>query len=168
MTVAADAPAKRRACAALLLVPLFLGGCAERLSGGAATAVLPSEMQPAYEAFRAFYEPYYFAVSLDGMAYGYTACKAIGQCRRAGTRQKAIQLCESQAKGVPCRVYARGSNIVWDGPAIGDRSALSRTAPPTPDQGPSKPVTLRDYRLPDGFVLSMVHDRCLTVGGTVL
>jgi hypothetical protein len=77
-----------------------------------------------------------------------------------------VQSCEKYSRGVPCRIYANANGVIWDGPTLVGLSKLSKTAPPIPDVGPSKPVTLIKCRLPDGFVLAMVPERCLEVGGT--
>ena len=77
-----------------------------------------------------------------------------------------MQWCERSSGGVPCRIYANVNGVIWDGPALVGLSPLSKTAPPIPEEGPSKPVTLIKCRLPDGFVLAMVRERCLQVGGT--
>ncbi len=44
-------------------------------------------------------------------------------------------------------------------------AALGATAPPIPPEGPSRPVKLIKCRLPDGFLISMTPERCLSVGG---
>lgn len=151
----------------LLLAVLLVLGCSQQPDRGAETVTLPPEIQAGHDEFQRTAEPFYFALSIDGATYGYTTYPAIGQRKRTAARQKAIHICEKHAGGVPCRIYAGSNGVVWDGPITVEPSALTKTAPPIPDQGPSKPVTLIDCRQPDGFRLSMLRKRCLAVGGTV-
>ena len=141
--------------------------CSQRPTTGEGPAALYPEMQAGYQKFQRTAEPFFFAVSIDGRTYAYTNCPAPGHCKRANARHIAIRLCEKHSGGVPCRIYANANGIIWDGPALVEPSALTKTAPPIPDAGPSKPVTLIQCKLPDGFRLAMVPERCVAVGGEV-
>ena len=58
----------------------------------------------------------YFAVSTDGEQYGYSGCEGgrYGGCSET-SGSNAIRVCQNRSDGVPCKVYASGDKIVWQG-----------------------------------------------------
>lgn len=158
---------KALACAVVLLFALPLLGCSGPQNAGEGPPQLSPEAQRAYQEFQRRAEPYFFALSMDGRAYSYSYCSFIGSCTRTGARVRTINSCYQASNGVPCRIYANAGRIVWEGPAPSQPSALSKTAPPIPNDGPSQTVTLVQCKLPDGFMIAMVAERCLAAGGDI-
>lgn len=153
------------ACA-LVILPHAVAHAREVDSGPPA---LSPGVAEAYERFKRLPGRLYFAISEDGRSAGWSYCKEFGPCKRSGARSRAVYFCERYSKGVPCRIYADMNGIVWKGKVSVDEPVsdpLSKTAPPSPPEGPSRPIRLIKCRLPDGFVISMVPERCKSVGGT--
>ena len=118
---------------------------------------LASYVATAYEQFKKSPDRKFFAVAKNGRAYGYSS-----------RWEKAIAWCEKFSRGVPCFLYADRNGVLWKGEVTILESVsdyITRTAPPIPPEGPSRPVTLIQCRLPDGFVIAMVPERCKLVGG---
>jgi hypothetical protein len=128
---------------------------------------LPPGLQPFFETYMHKHNRGAFAVSVDGRAAGYSYCQVAGPCgRRDRIERRAIDSCMGVSEGVPCRLYAWRGTVVWEGPTFRpDGNALDKTAPPIPPEGPSQPAKLIKCRLPDGFVISMMPERCRSVGG---
>ena len=153
---------------ALLLSSVLLPGCGLKDPYvGSGPITLSPEVEAGFERYKALNFPSRFAVSVDGAGYGYSYCPQ-GNC--SGNPQRvAIDSCEQASGGVPCKLYAKGRNVVWDhaGDTVVESASdrLTKTAPPIPAEGPSQPVTLIKCRLPDGYVISMVPERCESVGG---
>ena len=57
--------------------------------------------------------PVAFAISIDGASIGYTYCLTGANC--TGQHYDAISYCQSASKGVPCKLYAIGKSVVWQG-----------------------------------------------------
>ena len=57
--------------------------------------------------------PQYFAASLDGKYGYYSYCHDTSSCGRWSHPSTAIAACEEKSKGVPCKIYAKGKDIVW-------------------------------------------------------
>ena len=57
--------------------------------------------------------PMYFAVSIDGKHEGHGYCNSGFSCGVYSDPGHAINNCEAKSKGVPCKIYAEGKNIVW-------------------------------------------------------
>lgn len=60
----------------------------------------------------------YFAVSGDGRTYGYSYCSAGLDSCQPGMAAIAITTCQKRAV-VPCKIYAKGRFVIWDGPVSG-------------------------------------------------
>lgn len=70
----------------------------------------------------------YFAVSVDGKAWGASVCTSTvsaSYCIDAGSARIAIRACEKASNGVPCKIYAKRKKIVWKDASI--------TSLPSPD-----------------------------------
>jgi len=154
----------------LLALVLAVASCTAlpAQEGGTGPLTISPTVAAGYEQFRKLPDRYFFAVSKDGEVYGYSFCREFGGCIRWGGRKVAVESCEKASRGVPCYIYANMSGVLWKGKVTIAESAsdrLSNTAPPIPPERPSRPVTLIKCRLPDGFVISMVPERCKLVGG---
>ncbi|WP_085909151.1 tetratricopeptide repeat protein [Kiloniella majae] len=72
--------------------------------------------------------PAIFAVTEDGAtSYGYYYCPEFNGCRGNNflSMAPAIKSCEEHSQGMPCKVYAIGSNIVWKDTASPETKKLS-------------------------------------------
>ena len=103
-----------RARRTLLLLPILAAACGPIRHAGEGPIEITPEVQAGYAEFQNASEPMFFAVSLDGAAYGYTTCSSTAPCRPAGARDGALQACELASDGEPCRIYADWRGIVWD------------------------------------------------------
>jgi hypothetical protein len=54
-----------------------------------------------------------FAVSEDGNSFNYRYCPTQTRCSSEDAVYYAIKGCEINSGGVPCKVYAMGSTVVW-------------------------------------------------------
>ena len=113
MTATGIQPFAGLALRILLLLPILAAACGPiRLEGEGPIEITP-EVQEGYAEFQNASEPMFFAVSLDGAAYGYTTCSSTAPCRPAGARDGALQACLLASNGEPCRIYADRRGIVW-------------------------------------------------------
>lgn len=117
MTVIGTQPFAVPAGGALLLAALLAAACAPVPHAGEGPIEFSEEVQEGYADFQRALEPLYFAVSLDGEAYGYITCTSPAPCRPEEARGTALQLCEQASDGAPCRIYADGRGVVWDATA---------------------------------------------------
>ena len=117
--------------AAALLVAVALPGGPARADGalGSGPLHLHPGVKEAYGAFKQTYNPTYFAVSTNGLAYGYLYCPDQA-CHVSDSRGEAIRACQSvqayiedelRKKGAAkalkgeCFIYANASRVLWQG-----------------------------------------------------
>ena len=72
----------------------------------------------AFEKYKQEAIPVAFAVSIDGKAYNYFFCPG-KPCVTKRANLKALNGCERSSQGVECRLLARGTQIIWNGPVEG-------------------------------------------------
>jgi hypothetical protein len=77
---------------------------------GSGPITLSPGVKQALEEYRSLRTPYYFAVSSDGEAFGYTYCQEV-RCRSVGDAASAVYSCERSGK--ECKIYARREEVVW-------------------------------------------------------
>lgn len=108
-------PFSNRACrlTKLAVAVLALSACKLNPDAGEGPLVMNLSTKAGFDQYQRQRFPVAFAVSVDGKSYGYTTCVA-AQCLNSEPYQ-AISYCQSSSKGVPCRLYAIGNGIVWDG-----------------------------------------------------
>lgn len=103
----------------VLLGGLLLAGCKTTSDYyGKGPVNLSSRLTAGFEKYKSGGGPEFFAVSQDGRTYGWSYCSGgIGNCRGGGIPGfMAVNACERGSKGVPCKIFARGKQVVWDGP----------------------------------------------------
>lgn len=100
---------------ALLIAYLAVGSCAMGSATGDSPIILSKNVEEGFEKYKGEQDPRYFAVSLDGRRYGYSACDG-PKCRRGG-QSIALEKCHSRTPDVmPCKIFAHETKIVWAGP----------------------------------------------------
>ena len=111
----------RLAAAAVALFVLGLGQTKSGISGDPDVGQGPLHLTPAiadlYEKYKKEFIPYYFVVSTDGRSGNYVYCE--NACRPFGARTQALSGCEANSHGVPCKIFARRVDIVWEGQVTG-------------------------------------------------
>ena len=100
----------------LLGVALVLAGCGTPPDVGKGEVMITPAVQARYQEFQELDGRAYFAISTDGKGFGYSFCSNY-RCARGG-RALAISSCEIRSKGIPCKIYADRSGVVWDGPTV--------------------------------------------------
>ncbi len=70
-----------------------------------------------FEQYKGEFIPYIFMVTTDGRWGNYVYCD--NACVRHNARASAFAYCRDYGKGVPCRVFAIGENIIWKGKVTG-------------------------------------------------
>ncbi|OFX07708.1 MAG: hypothetical protein A2516_06055 [Alphaproteobacteria bacterium RIFOXYD12_FULL_60_8] len=93
---------------------LLLAACAGEPYAGVGPLQITPQVAAGYARYLKELHPLAFAVSEDGAYYDYIHCP-YSLCAGGEARQ-ARQRCEMQSRGLPCRVYALGRLVVWDGP----------------------------------------------------
>ncbi len=98
-----------------LLIGSSLAGCAALESPkGEGPILISKRVEQAFERYKEESNPGHFAVSENGRQYGYSYCSDT-KCRQGG-QSIALYSCKRRAGSVPCKIFASGTNIVWDGP----------------------------------------------------
>ena len=96
-----------------VIVGVSLSGCLPNPKGEG-PILISKRVERAFERYKDETNPTYFAVSENGSYYGYSYCSD-SKCRKDG-QGVALYSCKKRAGDVPCRIFARGREIVWDGP----------------------------------------------------
>lgn len=98
---------------------LLLAAC--ETTGGAETGTgllhLSRSTASLFEQYKGEFIPYIFMVTTDGRWGNYVYCD--NACTRHSARASAFTYCRDYGKGVPCRVFAIGENIIWKGKVTG-------------------------------------------------
>lgn len=109
-----------RLVSVIFVLGLVLTGC--QTAGGnpaVAPGTGPVKMsQQAYNSFNSYLDskdPIAFALSEDGRTSAWYYCIEFG-CRPYRTIHLAITQCKLRSKGVPCHLFARQRDIVWQNP----------------------------------------------------
>ncbi|MCD6075161.1 MAG: hypothetical protein K0Q70_2044 [Rhodospirillales bacterium] len=98
---------------------LSLAGCqtTARDEYGKSPLSITSGLRDAINEYLEAGEPKYFAVSEDGRAYGYSSCHST-RCKIEEDFFLAQSVCLRMSAGVPCKIYARGTAVVWEPSAV--------------------------------------------------
>lgn len=102
-----------RVSVTLATLPIFLAGCVTNESFGTGPIQLDRTATTNFEAYKKLPRPMHFALSVDGKAsYGiYCADYRCGD----ETIASVLSECEARSGGVPCKIFANGKTIVWNG-----------------------------------------------------
>lgn len=77
---------------------------------------MASSVESRLQSYLAHPNASYFAVSTDGNHHAYSYCAEGNVCGEDGG-VIALRACREQSKSVPCKLYAVGNRIVWQGAA---------------------------------------------------
>lgn len=98
----------------ILGLVLLVAGCQTTYQGaGSGEITFSSRVEARFQRYLADPTASYFAVSTDGQSSGYSICSADVCTEPMGT--VALRACHGRSKGVPCKIYAMGDYIVWQG-----------------------------------------------------
>ena len=125
----------------LLVCVLVLSACQDGAVGSGPLTLSP-KTQAAFEAYKNENGPIAFFVAIDGKAYGYRKC-ASSSCSVYDNTIQAQKLCEKHSRGLPCKIYARKRNIVWEGAIHGTASepaSVFADSPSAPREYKSEPA----------------------------
>ncbi len=100
-------------CSIFALVACQTSGAIHQDAGSGPISLSPS-VKIAFESYKELEGWGFFAVSTDGQHYGYGGCVSLGACYSDGD-MAALRRCRQRSGGVPCKIYADGPNIVWQG-----------------------------------------------------
>ncbi len=97
-------------------VALLLAGCQTTIQGaGSGDINFSREVDIRFQGYLANPGGEYFVVSVDGQHWGYSVCAAGRYGCTEGGGTVALRACHSTSEGVPCKIYAVGEDIVWQG-----------------------------------------------------
>ncbi len=108
---------------AMLCLVVPLGACQTDSDVGGGPVTLAPNIQALFAEYKKEQMPSAFAVSIDGRSGSYRYCPdSYDVCWTESSQWKAILQCEELSKGVPCKIYAIGDEIVWKVGLIGGES----------------------------------------------
>ncbi len=114
----------------IVLVGSVVAGCQtaqDRFGKGPLT--ITKSVQNGFEKYKGVPGGSYFAISLDGRRYGYSYCAAGPDACHSSPGSLAVNVCQ-RGSSSPCKVYARGHFVVWDGAVtVGVPSASQGASP---------------------------------------
>ena len=97
-----------------VLVPL--SACQSNGGAGSGPLKLAPEIQALFREYMKNSSPSVFVVSTDGDTAVYLYCPDVYDgCIPGINTFHAIEDCEKDSGGVPCKIYAKGRSIVWKG-----------------------------------------------------
>ena len=97
-----------------VLVPL--SACQNNGAVGSGPLKLAPDVQAGLREYMKYTTPVVFVVSTDGRAYSYRYCpEAYDGCIGSSDTFFALENCQKISRGVPCKIYAKGHSIVWEG-----------------------------------------------------
>ena len=106
----------------LLVCVLVLSACQDGAVGSGPLTLSP-DVQAYFRAYMKESSPIIFVVSTDGnMASDLSCPEAYDGCMRLSDTSRALKNCEKYSGGVPCKIYAKERNIVWEGAIHGTAS----------------------------------------------
>ena len=95
----------------LSICAVLIGGCT---AGGSGPILISKQVEQGFEKYKQLQNPSHFAVSENGRYYGYSYCSD-SKCLQGG-QSIALYSCKRFAGSIPCKIFARGTTIVWEGP----------------------------------------------------
>lgn len=108
---------------------LFLAACqTTHPYAGSGQVSLSRKVESHFQSYLAHPGGTYFAITENGQFYGYSTCSQgrYGCTENSGT--VALRSCHERSEGVPCKIYAVGDDIVWQGI---ERSGKTQKTPKT-------------------------------------
>jgi len=118
----------------------FVGACQSVGSDvGKGPLNLSLRVQAHLAAYMARDDPHYFAVSEDGWNSGYVYCSRF-RCDDSTSRSQALQYCEVNSRGVPCKIYARGKYVLWENASAAPVVSAGKQATPQPAGTQPRPL----------------------------
>jgi len=107
---------------ALLLAATAAVGCQASGRGPAIEALygrgpltLSATAQRAWTRYLAHFNPQAFAVTADGVHYGWSHCPSQNCLAPETGIEEAMTYCRAESPGPPCHLYAIGREVVWRG-----------------------------------------------------
>jgi hypothetical protein len=105
------------------VVAMVLAGCkASHPDAGSGPIILSPAITQHFEEYKARPGRDLYVVTVDGKRGVMWTCGSGANCTGGGQPGNALASCESTSKGVPCRVFAVGDAVVWDGPVTYGRN----------------------------------------------
>lgn len=101
------------AAGALLSAVSGAGKISKATAADAALTISPM-VAADYDRFKKVGLPGYFAISTDGRVSGFFFCRSDDGCGDPAARL-AVQFCEKESNGTPCKAYAKSGDIIWQG-----------------------------------------------------
>lgn len=99
----------------VLATPLITG-CVTDPDYGQGPLSLSFRVKAMFDEYSRLSNPFAFAVSIDGNYAGWTYCsQGVAGTGCQATPHAAVSYCESASRGIPCKIYAVGRNVVWQG-----------------------------------------------------
>ncbi len=98
----------------VLLAGHLLFSCAFENPRGEGPILISKRVEQGFERYKDESNPGHFAVAVNGRHYGYSACRDT-KCLKGG-QSVALYSCKKSAGSIPCRIFASGKEIIWDGP----------------------------------------------------
>ena len=99
----------------MVILALTLCACSLESPRGSGPIIISEAVEQGFKKYKELQSPTYFAVSQNGQRYGYSYCDDY-KCRKGG-QHIALQYCKQPStSSVPCKIFAREREIVWDGP----------------------------------------------------
>lgn len=101
----------------LLLAGLVMAGCQTTSDlDGSGPITLSTENRVMFDRYMKERRPLAFAIAIDGRSgASYRYCPDIACGSETTSPFKAIKSCERRSNGVPCKLFARKHEIVWQG-----------------------------------------------------
>ena len=97
-----------------VLVPL--SACQNGGAVGSGPLTLSPDVQAYFGEYMERDNPTAFVVSTDGKSASYLYCPTTADgCIPGINTFHIIEDCEKRSHGVPCKIYAKGHSIVWEG-----------------------------------------------------
>ena len=101
----------KKSFAIISICAVLLSGCA---AAGSGPILISKQVEKGFEEYKKLQNPSHFAVSENGRYYGYSYCSET-RCLKEG-QSVALYSCKQSAGSTPCKIFASGTKIVWDGP----------------------------------------------------
>lgn len=113
----------------------FITGCVTDPDYGQGPLSLSYRVKANFDEYLRLSNPFTFAVSIDGNYSGWTYCpQGVAGTGCQATPHAAVSYCESASRGIPCKVYAVGRNVVWQGGPVTLHPDIAVSPPQTAPQ----------------------------------
>jgi hypothetical protein len=115
---------------------------------GSGPLTLAPAVEQKFQKYNDLAEPLAFAVSLDGQRASGSFCQSPGTCQDIDGPGLALERCQVSGgpQDLPCKLFAIGRDIVWDGPVTLSENQPQTVLVPPPSAAPnvsvSAPTTL--------------------------